>query len=108
MQGVLPVRNGHLAPPLAATVVTVRERVLTPLAQLLEHSLQEDHLEVTQSTGQALVLQERFWLAAPQALPPWAAARVVARYLDWEPLPQVLEQAVQLPQADCTQSTGQE
>ena len=56
LQGVLPVRNGHLAPPLAATVVTVRERVLTPLAQLLEHSLQEDHLEVTQSTGQALVL----------------------------------------------------
>jgi hypothetical protein len=86
----------------------VRARVDTPVAQVLEHSLQAAQLLTMQSIGQLLVLQSEVWDEEAQALPPWATSRMVERERDIEPVPQVLEHAVQLPQEPWTQSTGQE
>ena len=63
------------------------------------------HLPTEQSTGQALVLQERFCAGASQALPP-LRGWVKVRERDWEPVPQEAEQEAQADQAPTVQSVG--
>jgi hypothetical protein len=75
LQAMLPLRAPQTTPPLAGAVTTLRERVLTPSPQVFEQALQPAQAEVTQSTGQELVLQPMDWVVAPQASPPWLASR---------------------------------
>jgi hypothetical protein len=65
-------------------------------------------LETVQWMGQGPELHCRVSELPPQLLPPLAAARVVVRERDLDPVPQVLEHAVHVDQAPWEQSTGQE
>jgi hypothetical protein len=53
------------------------------------------------------MLQVWVWAVAPQAIPPYRAAVVVARVRVWVPVPQVEVQVDQADQVDWTQSMAQ-
>ena len=85
----------------------LRERVLDPLSQVLVHADQMPNAVCTQSTGQASSLQLRVSSRVGQTTPECSALVVTERVRDWEPPPQVLEQAFQADQEETEQSTGQ-
>jgi hypothetical protein len=85
------------------------ERVLdwVPVPQDWEQLEKVDQAESLQAMGQNWVLHWAVSVRPGQALPPWAAARVTVRVRCLEPVPQVLEQLENAPQAETRQSTGQ-
>jgi hypothetical protein len=94
-------------PPQRLAVMMERVAYWVPPLQDLVHLLNLDHLEILQSTGQLSQLQGLVWLRTPTALPPWAGALMTERVRVLEPMPQVLEQALNLDQAETLPSMGQ-
>jgi hypothetical protein len=86
----------HALPPLATSVVIVRERDFVPSPQDLEHGCHASQSDKTQSTGQACWLQERASVPCAHALPPFAGAVIVRERCcvpvsqDWLHAPHVL------------------
>ena len=74
-------RVGHVVPPLAEAVVTVRVWVMVPLPHVLEHDPTSFQADTTQLTalGQACVLQGTLWVRLGHALPPLRALTVTSR-----------------------------
>ena len=99
--------SGQATPPCAAAVVTWRERVWVPAAQVLEHSDQEVKEDTTQSIGQAWTLHCCWEFSVGHATPPCSGWTDTLRALLWVPPPQVTEQEFQEPHSETTQSTGQ-
>lgn len=100
------VRSPHEVPPLAAGVVSVRERVEAPEPQVVEQSLHEPQAEATQSTGQAALLHVSASTSWLHATPPNAAALAMLRVRFLLP---PLHVAVQAPNDDhvvIVQSSG--
>ena len=100
------VRSPHETPPLAAGVVSVRERVEVPGPQVVEQSLHEPQTEAAQSTGQTTLLHvsaSRSWL---HAMPPNAAALATLRERFLEPPLHVAVQALNDDQVVIVQSSG--
>ena len=93
-------------PPKAAELMTERVRSWTPVPQDLVQEDQVDQPETLQSTGQLWVLQTRS-ISDGHSSPPWAAAVFTLKTRVWTPVPQDLEQELQLAQPLTTQSTGQ-
>ena len=78
-----------------------------PVPQVAEQVLKAVQADCTQSTGQASSLQLRVSSRVGQTTPECSALVVTERVRDWEPPPQVLEQAFQADQEETEQSTGQ-
>ena len=77
-------------------VVMARERLCTPVPQVLVQAVQAVQAVTTQSTGHRLVAQ--LWMSPwlGQTAPPWAACTFTLRLRDWVPLPQVFVHVLQL------------
>jgi hypothetical protein len=86
--------------------LVLRERTCLPPPQLAEHGLQLLHMDMTQSTGQASVLQMRMSEVRPHSMPPKAAGTCTERNCVCMPEPHECVQPVQSPHSDMTQSTG--
>jgi hypothetical protein len=107
LQFCVSVRAPQSLPPFAAGFVTLFVRVCVPVPQDLLQAPQEDQSLVTQSDGQANVLQACVSTTVPQSFPPLAAGFVIVRDLVWVPPPQDLLQALQDDQTLVSQSVGQ-
>ena len=81
-------------PPWAAEVTTERLRVCTPPPQFSEQVPQAVQPETLQSIGQANELQVREVDKEGQAVPPYFEEVTTLRVLVFEPVPQVLVQAL--------------
>ena len=98
-------RPGQALPPCWGAT-HVRVRVWVPVPHVREQALKADQPLTTASTGQACVLQLCELDRVGQALPPcWGLVQLRER--DCEPVPQVLEQPPQPPQAPTTAWMGQ-
>jgi hypothetical protein len=107
LQLTRPLRVGHTTPPCTASTVITRLRRFTPEPQDSEHTDHAVHGDTTQSTGHCCAWHDWVLDSAGQATPPKFADTCTLLCLVWDPPPQVLEQAFQVPHEDTTQSIGQ-
>ena len=100
--------SGQATPPCAAAVVTWRERVWVPAAQVLEHSDQEVKEDTTQSIGQAWTLHCCWEFSVGHATPPKALFLVLLRSRVLVPAPHDFVHGDQALHSLTRQSRGHE
>lgn len=98
---------GQAAPPCAAAISTERDRVSEPPSPHdTEHKPHCPHADTWQSTGQACVLQSRVCCRLGHTVPLFCDCVVMDLDRVWRPPSHDSVQALQLPHADTSQSTG--